>query len=71
VKTDGGLLARQPFVVDQVAPISSKPTSARSLPRKALAASLFAFLAIVGLGGVARRLLPARPSLRRGFAAGT
>lgn len=71
VKTDGGLLRRQPFVVDQVAPITSKATSAGSLPRKALAASLFAFVAIAGLGGVAGRLLPRRLSLRRRLAAGT
>ena len=75
VQTDGGLLRRQAFVVNQVAPIRLGSMSSGKLSRKAIAAALLVFLAVVGLGGRGRRLIARRrrrPSVRRRrLAAGT
>jgi hypothetical protein len=43
--TDAGVLGRQPFVIDQVAPVQSKLVSNTSLPMKAIAAAGFVFFA--------------------------
>jgi hypothetical protein len=43
--TDAGVLGRQQFVVDQVAPVQSKRLATTSLPLKAIGGAFFVFFA--------------------------
>ena len=70
IQTDGGLLRRQPFVIDQVAPIQLATMSAGHLSRKAILAAFVVFAALIWLLGGAGRLLDRRgPVIRRRLAA--